>query len=271
MSDSIPDFDTDVIQRSYSIPVLVDFWAPWCAPCRALSPILERLAGKNADRFVLVKINTEELPEVSARYQVRSIPNVKLFVDGQAIDEFTGALPEGVIAQWLNRVLPSPLRNMLKQAENEVLAGRPDKAIAVLEEVLAVEPDNEDAAVMLARLLLSSDHRKAAAAVECIGADSDAYPIAESIRTVSRLFDYAEAPEALPDAPPKPAYLSAIEHLKNADFEAALSGFIEVVKVARQYDDDGARKACLAIFKFLGDDHELTREYRSRLASALYV
>lgn len=271
MSDSTQDFDTDVIQRSYSIPVLVDFWTPWCAPCRTLGPILNRIADKNADRFVLVKINTEELPEVSTRYQVRSIPNVKLFVDGQVVDEFTGALPEGMIEQWLNRALPSPLRNTLKKAENEVLAGHPDKAVTLLEEVLEVEPDNEDAAVMLARLLLASDHRKAAAVVERIGADSDSYHIAESIRTVARLFDYAEAPETLPDAPLKPVYLSAIEHLKNADFEAALSSFIEVIKGARQYDDDGARKACLAIFKFLGDDHELTREYRSRLASALYV
>jgi putative thioredoxin len=271
MPDTIPNFDTDVLQRSYTIPVLVDFWAPWCAPCRALGPVLERLARKNPERFALVKINTEELPDVSARYGIRSIPNVKLFVDGEVVDEFTGALPEAMIEEWLNRILPSPLRDKIRQAETDMLAGHADKAAALLEEVLAAEPDNAVAAVMLARLLLSSDHQRAAATVERIGPDSDVYPMAESIRTFSRLFGYAENPGTLPDAPVKSAYLSAIEYLKNADFERALSGFIEVIRSARHYDDDGARKACLAVFAFLGDDHELTREYRGRLASALYV
>jgi len=271
MSATIPDFDTDVLHRSHTIPVLVDFWAPWCAPCRALGPILERLARRNSDRLVLVKINTEELPDISARYQVRSIPNVKLFVDGQVIDEFTGALPEAMIQEWLNRALPSPLRDRINQAETEAIGGHFDRAAAILEEVLAAELDNDRAAVMLARLLLSSDHKRAMAVVERIGPDSDSYPLAESIRTFSRLFEHAEKPEALLEAPLKPIYLSAIEHLKNADFEKALSAFIEVVKGTRHYDDDGARKACLAVFKFLGDDHELTREYRRRLASALYV
>jgi putative thioredoxin len=232
---------------------------------------LERLAGKHSERFTLVKINTEELPEIAARYGILSIPNVKLFVDGQVIDEFTGALPESMIEEWLNRVLPSPLRAKIRQAENEILAGHSDKAAALLEEVLAAEPGNAAAAVMLARLLLSSDHKRAAAMVAGIGPDSDVYPLAESIRTFSRLFEYTEQPETLPDAPVKTAYLSAIKHLKSADFERALSGFIDVVRKARHYDDDGARKACLAVFAFLGDDHDLTREYRGRLASALYV
>jgi putative thioredoxin len=271
MSDAILDFDAGVLERSHTIPVLVDFWAPWCAPCRALGPVLERLARKHSERFTLVKINTEESPEVAARYGIRSIPNVKLFVDGQVVDEFTGALPESMIEGWLNRVLPSPLRDKIRQAETEVLAGHSDRAAALLEEVLAIEPDNAVAAVMLARLLLSSDHERAAATVVGIGPDSDVYPLAESIRTFSRLFGYIEQPETLPEAPVKPAYLWAIEHLKNADFERALSGFINVVRSARHYDDDGARKACLAVFAFLGDDHDLTREYRGRLASALYV
>jgi len=271
MSETIPDFDADVLHRSHAIPVLVDFWAPWCAPCRALGPILERLALRNPDRFALVKINTEESPDLAARYQVRSIPNVKLFVDGQVIDEFAGALPETVIQEWLNRVLPSPLQDRIKQAETEAIAGHSDNAAAILEEVLAAEPANDRAAVMLARLLLSSDHRRAVAVVERIGPDSDSYPLAESIRTISRLFGHTEKPDALPETPLKPVYLSAIGYLKRADFEKALSAFIEVVRDARHYDDDGARKACLAIFKLLGDDHELAREYRGRLASALYV
>src|SRR5690242_21845574 len=102
------NFDEIVLQASAAHPVLVDFWAPWCAPCRVLSPILDRLAGEFAGRFTLAKLNTEEEPEIAARYGVRGIPNCKLFAHGNVVDEFTGALPESAVRDFLLRALPSP-------------------------------------------------------------------------------------------------------------------------------------------------------------------
>lgn len=265
------DFETEVLSRSYSTPVLVDFWAPWCAPCRALTPLLDQAAARHADRFTLVKLNTEEQPEIAERYRVRGIPNVKLFVDGRVVNEFTGALSADMLDEWLQRALPSPLRTQLQQAEQLAAEGRNGEAQVLLGEILAAEPGNDAAAVLLARLLLPTDAEKAAAAVERIGRDSDLFGAAEALRTFVRLFGLTAHPETLPEHAAKEDYLAAARHLRQGDYDPALAGFIEVVRTARSFDDDGARKACVAIFKHLGDDHELTRKYRSLLSSALYV
>ena len=108
MSHEITDFTTDVLERSNSIPVLVDFWAAWCGPCRTLGPVLERLAEKQAGRWVLAKVDTEKFPQIAAQYGVRGIPNVKLFIKGKVVDEFTGALPERAVEQWLAKAVPGP-------------------------------------------------------------------------------------------------------------------------------------------------------------------
>ena len=265
------DFDNEVVQQSLSIPVLVDFWAPWCAPCRALTPILEQVAERHRDRFVFVKVNTEEQPDIAERYRIRSIPTVKLFVDGQAINEFTGAMPAEMIEEWLKRALPSRERERLKKAEGLIAVGQLDEAAAMLDDILAAEPDNVQAAVILGQLLLPKSHREAAETVARIGPDSDFFAAAEAIRTFARLFDVADDPSALPDSSAKGAYLAAAKQLKQGDYAQALQGFIGVARSARSYDDDGARKACVAIFKLLGDEHELTRKYRGLLSSALYV
>lgn len=110
------DFDTAVLARSREVPVLVDFWAPWCGPCRALKPLLEKLAGEYGGRFELAKLNSDEAPSVSARYAVRSIPAVKLFVGGEVVDAFTGALPEGQLRAFLDTHLPDEAERLRRQA-----------------------------------------------------------------------------------------------------------------------------------------------------------
>src|SRR5512146_1797389 len=115
MESEVRDFNKDIIERSKTIPVLVDFWAEWCGPCRILGPVLEKLAVKYKNRFELVKVNTDKNQEIAARYGIRGIPNVKLFIDGKVADEFTGALPEPAVEQWLKKAIPGKHTEELKK------------------------------------------------------------------------------------------------------------------------------------------------------------
>lgn len=271
MNYDVQNFTTDVLNRSYQTPVLVDFWAEWCGPCRMLSPILERLANKYKHDWVLAKVNTEQFPELAQQYGIQGIPTVKLFVDGQVAGEFVGALPEPQIEQWLQKVLPSKQREHIKKAQELLFEGNTAKARKILQQVLQAEPDNAQAAVFLAETYLKDDPQQAQDLVQHVTAASEYFPLAEGIRTFAGLFLAFDQPETLPDAPVKATYLQAIQHTRATEYEAALQAFLKVVRQNRAYHDDGARKACLAIFQFLGNDHDLTRTYRSELSSALYA
>jgi putative thioredoxin len=113
---SVADFDDKVLAASRAVPVVVDFWAPWCQPCRILKPILEKLAAEFGGRFILAKVNSDENQELSMRYGVRGIPAVKAFVNGEPVDEFTGALPEGQVREFIERLIPSPAEPPRAQA-----------------------------------------------------------------------------------------------------------------------------------------------------------
>jgi putative thioredoxin len=254
------DFQQDVIEQSYSKPVLVDFWAPWCAPCRTLAPVLERLAESNAEQWLLVKINTEEYPEIASEYGIRGIPNVKLFSDGSVIDEFTGALSEYQVGLWLKKALPSPWAADLERASVEVSKGHDAEAITLLEGVLGNEPDNSRAVAMLLKLTLFSRPAESLRLAEKLEGEADYADLGESVRVLGALLDRSVSD--LPAGSSKDAYEAAIECLRVKDFDGALEGFIGVLREERYYDEDGSRKACIAIFRLLGEEHEITLKYR---------
>jgi len=271
MPFEVENFTSDVIESSQTLPVVVDFWAPWCGPCRMLGPVLEKLAGESTGRWKLVKVNTDQNQEISMQYGIRGIPAVKLFSGGQVIDEFTGALPEHAVRQWLDKALPSENKKRTELAELELAAGNNERAEQLLLEVVDEEPNNIQARVLLAQLLVFSNPEQAVALAEGASFAGSSYvQIEEAVITVARLKGLLLKPELLPDDPIRERYLAGIKALNKQDFFAALDAFINVLSSNRYYDDDGPRKACVSLFTLLGEDHPATLEYRRTFNMMLY-
>jgi putative thioredoxin len=271
MTYEVTDFQTDVIEASHEQPVLVDFWAPWCGPCRQLSPTLETLA-EAADNWTLVKVNTDDNQNEARKYGVRGIPAVKLFVDGTVEAEFTGVKPKSAVETWLDEHLPSESKTRIRQAQEALDAGDLHTAEDVLWPVLEDDPDHTEAQVLMARALAFRDPKRAKALADAASdvADPSLRQTRESVQTIARLVDLADHPEDLPDGSVKDTYVDASEALAQRDFDTALARFIDVVQTDRDYDDDGARRACVAVFTLLGPQHPVTQSHRRTFDMALY-
>jgi putative thioredoxin len=222
MSYDVADFQTEVIERSRSLPVLVDFWAAWCDPCRMLGPVLERLAGEAGGRWTLAKVDTEKLPDLAERYGVVSIPSVKLFAGGEVVDEFVGALPEAEIQRWIDAALPSPLAARVAEARGLVAGRAYRSAAAALREVLAAEPRNVPARVLLAEALLHTDPAAVAEATAGLERDPEASDRVEALRTLARVAALAERPEELPESPVKARFLAGAQAVREAEWGVAM-------------------------------------------------
>jgi len=271
MAQDVSNFEEEVLQASGATPVVVDFWAPWCGPCRYLGPVLEKLEAESDGRWTLRKVNADDFPELSMRYGIRGIPAVKLFVDGDVVDEFTGALPEAAVRQWLDKALPTEARRLVDEAETALLEGDVRGAEAKLR--TAVEQDASDgrARILLARIVLFRDPEDAEALVDGASFAGPTFvQMAEAVRTIARLLRIAGDSAELPDEPGAERYREGIAALARQDVDAALTAFVEVIGANRYYDDDGARKACIALFMILGEQHPVTRRHRRAFDMALY-
>ncbi len=267
MDFEVRDFNEDIIKRSKTIPILVDFWAEWCGPCRILGPVLEKLAVKYKEKFELVKVNTDQNQEIAARYGIRGIPNVKLFIDGEVADEFTGALPEPAVEQWLKKAIPAKNTEELKKVRELLSKGEDEKASVVLQKLLNHEPDNKELKILFARSILFNDYKNAEKLAIESEHEVENTELVDSIKTIAHLFSL----NGIDGGEVSREYKSAIEELRKKQFDLALEKFIDVIKSDRSLDDDGARKACIAIFKILGEDNEITLRHRRDFGSALYI
>jgi len=278
------NFDEVVLRGSAAQPVLVDFWAPWCGPCRTLGPILDKLAAEYAGRFTLAKLNTDDEPELAARYGIRGIPNVKAFVGGKVVDEFTGVLPESAVRTFLAAVMPSPAAALV--ADAEALLGRNDPlgALAKLDAAYALDPANEAALLARADALLALDRRDQASAVladldspeRSLGRDAKDERRLAALRARLALGASAEGDhEALAaaaahipiDCAAKLAYADALA--AKGDYERALPELVAIVAAGRGFRDDIGRKRMLTVFDALGPDSDVARRFRRELAAAI--
>jgi|WetSurMetagenome_2_1015567.scaffolds.fasta_scaffold00267_22 putative thioredoxin len=269
MNFEAADFQRDVLDRSRTVPVVVDFWAEWCGPCKVLGPILEKLAASAEGRWELVKVDTEKYQDIAIRYNIASIPNVKLFVDGEVVDEFVGALPEYAVAEWLDRAVPGKSGPQLAEAAQLLAQGHADEAAALLEEVVSSDAGNAEAKVLLGRLIVFSDPVRAASLCRDVAKGTRFSDEANLVLECAELLAKTANPAALADSPVKNGYLDAIRSFSQQDFAAALDQMIRVLARDRTYDTEGPRKACITMFHWLGEENELTKHYRRIFGMAL--
>jgi len=272
MAYELQDFRRDVVEASRTTPVVIDFWAEWCGPCKVLGPVLEKLAMEAKGRWNLVKIDTERHPQIAAQFQIRSIPAVKLVHNGAIIAEFVGALPESQIRKWLEQHIPADQES--KDADlhlKELLeAGDRNAAREVVAEEYAATPQSKELAARLA-LLCIPDRVEDARALLAVIKDEPKFDIEkESII----FFEYVRSmPETVVFDGNEIAvdyYIRGCRALRDGDFETALQLFIDSMIRDRSIDEDGARRGCVTIFSILGELHPLTKAWRRRFSMALY-
>ncbi len=261
---TVANFETEVVEASHTVPVLVDLWAPWCGPCRALGPILEKLEVAYQGRFKLVKINTEEEQELAAAFGVRSIPMVMLLKDGQPVDGFVGALPEGQIREFLDKHVPDSAPEQADEVEPSDAEAESAPALPLLEKLqqdLATNPANDNARKAYVELLLK-DGRTADAklAFEPIAGKA----LADA--RIQALADWLCAAQAAPGLPPVAALQSSIaankrdfdaryalaqQHMAAQQWTAALDELLDILMRDKSWSEDRARKTFVNILELM--------------------
>jgi len=248
------DFEDQVLRRSFEVPVVVDFWAAWCAPCRSLGPILERAVTARNGEVVLARVDVDQAQRLAMAFRVQGIPAVKAFADGRLVDEFVGAQPAAVVERFVGALLPSPA----ERAAAEAAELGPEQAAERYREALAADPGSVPARVGLAGLAL--DGGDVAEALELLAPVEQAAEAAELLARARLLREGAD--EASP-------FAAAARMAGDGAPETALA---ELLAAVREGGDrrDRARALMLDVFRTLGDDHPLTARYRRSLTSALF-
>ena len=268
MAFDVQNFEEDILTASHTKPVVVDFWAPWCGPCRVLGPIIEKIASEESEKLTLVKVNSDEYQAEAAQFGVRGIPSVKMFYKGAVIDEFTGALPENAVRQWLEKALPGESKDLLREAQNLLDEGDSASARPLLESVLALEPTNPSAAGHLASLVVLEDPDKALALADMAMTGEPRFVhVAESVRQIAGALGQSWSAT---DEGGSSNFAEAVNALRAGNPEECIQQLIEVLKVNRYYADDAARKLGVALFTLLGPAHEVSRAHRRTFDMWLY-
>jgi putative thioredoxin len=264
-------FENEVILRSHELPVVVDFWAPWCGPCHMLSPILERATIEAGGSFLLAKVNVDENPNLSIRYGVQGIPAVKAFVNGEVKSQFVGAQPEPVVKRFLQELAPSEAEKAAEEAMSLLATRHWAEAESAFGEVY--EEDEGNAAAALGLLKSQIMQGKANAALEIVRdfPPGTEWATAERLKPLVQLMAEVEENGPHPENDPLAAeFYQALRLLVRGNLPAAMDGLLDVLREDKHYREDAAKEVLLAIFELLGDDDPLTPQYRNELASILF-
>ena len=277
---TLSSFERDVIEASMEVPVLVDFWAPWCGPCKVLGPILEKLERDYGGRWRLVKVNSDTNPELAQSFNLRSIPYTVAFVDGNAVAQFMGAQPEAYVRAFLDRLIPNPGEMEHRAARDALTRGQTEIAEQYLKNAIALDPTNDGARLDMVSIHL--DHgevEEARRQFDTLSGNAEQQSNHESVR--ARLI----AAERAATLPPADALIERITEapedlqarldlaelqIAQQLYRPALEQLLELVRRDRAFGDDVGRRRMLAVFDMAAADTQLVDEYRSRLSSVLF-
>lgn len=267
-------FEEDVLRRSQTSPVLVDFWAPWCSPCRMLGPILEKVVGDLEGRIFLAKVNVDECPELAEDFGVQSIPAVKLFADEQVVSEFTGLVPEPQVREFIEKALPSGDDTVVAQAEELRREGRLKEAESLARKALAENPNQSRALEIAATAAMArGDVDGALDLIKRMESPSKDVQFLADGAEFWRLCTGADAggespqlPQNELDAKIRQAACLAVK----GEYTQALDRLLEIVQANKSFGDGLARKAMVSVFVVMGLDNPIVKEYQSRLARLLF-
>lgn len=266
-------FGQDVLQQSHQVPVVVDFWAEWCGPCKVLGPALERVAEACQGAFELVKVDVDANPALARQFGVQGIPTVIAFRDGNPVSRFTGALPEAAIGQWVEQILPTELDKLVDQARDFVLEDNEAAAETLFRQALDQVPDHPEAGTGLAALLIARGETDEALILLGRLPRSAEVERLEATARVARngSVDISDLEARLAADPADGAARLELGQAlaANGEHEAALDHLLEVVRLRGEHRN-AARQAMVDVFGILGDGHPLTTEYRRLLANELF-
>jgi putative thioredoxin len=264
------NFDSLVIEYSHQYPVVVDFWAEWCGPCKMLSPVLERLTMEAGGAFRLAKVDVDSNQNLALRFGVHSIPAVKAIKDGQIVSEFVGVQPEPKIKEFISNIAPNPYDLQLEKAQSLINNQQWRQALDTLQSILDQDPENPPALLGLAKCYLMTDSAMDALSILHSFPASKEFRSAEMLMPLAlALDDFANIQEDDSSALDA-SFTNALRLIKRGNLPAAMDGFMDILREDKHYRQDSPRLIILGLFEILGEASPLTRQYRQELSSILF-